>query len=114
MHGETLKYRTITSPFVLYSCETVFHTAGGTQASGVREKGAEGDIQAYEGQGKRGVKKSKLCGASRSVPLAKYSGDQIQKNEMGGSCSTYRGEKRCIQDFGGETFGKEDTWNTQV
>ena len=30
-------------------------------------------------------------------------GDQIEKNEMGGACSTYGGEERCIQGFGGET-----------
>jgi hypothetical protein len=36
--------------------------------------------------------------------LTKYcSGDQIDKNEMGGACSTYEGEERCIQGFGGET-----------
>jgi hypothetical protein len=40
-----------------------------------------------------------------SVPLlTKYfSGNQIEKNEMGGACSTYGGEERCMQDFGGET-----------
>jgi hypothetical protein len=32
-----------------------------------------------------------------------YSDDQIEKNEMGGVCSTFRGEKRCVQGFGGET-----------
>jgi len=32
-----------------------------------------------------------------------YSGDQIEKNEMGGACSTYGGEERRIQGFGGET-----------
>ena len=31
------------------------------------------------------------------------SGDQIEKNEMGGACSAYGGEKRFIQGFGGET-----------
>jgi hypothetical protein len=36
--------------------------------------------------------------------LTRYcSGDQIEKNEMGGSRSTYGGEDRCIQGFGGET-----------
>ena len=36
--------------------------------------------------------------------LTQYaSGDKIEKNEMGGACSTYEGEERCIQDFGGET-----------
>jgi hypothetical protein len=32
-----------------------------------------------------------------------YSGNQIDKNETGGACSTYGGKERCIQDFGGET-----------
>jgi len=31
------------------------------------------------------------------------SGDQIEKNEMGGACGTYAGEERRIQGFGGET-----------
>jgi hypothetical protein len=43
-----------------------------------------------------------------------YSGDQIEKNEMGGACSKYGGEKRCIQAFGGETGGKETIWKTQA
>jgi len=30
-------------------------------------------------------------------------GDQIEKNEMGGTCGTYGGEERCTQGFGGET-----------
>jgi hypothetical protein len=28
---------------------------------------------------------------------------KIEKNEMGGACSSYVGEKRCIQGFGVET-----------
>jgi hypothetical protein len=36
--------------------------------------------------------------------FAQYcSGDKIEKNEMGGACSTYGGEERLIQGFGGET-----------
>ena len=31
-----------------------------------------------------------------------FSGDQIEKNEMGVACNTYVGEERCIQGFGGE------------
>jgi hypothetical protein len=27
----------------------------------------------------------------------------IKKNEMGGVCSTYGGEERCVQGLGGET-----------
>jgi len=40
-------------------------------------------------------------------------GDQIEKNEMGGALSKYRGEMTGIQCFGGETWGKETTWKTQ-
>jgi hypothetical protein len=32
-----------------------------------------------------------------------YSGDQIEKNEMGGACSMYRGLERGVQSFGGQT-----------
>ena len=31
-----------------------------------------------------------------------FSGDKIEKNEMGSACSSYRGEKRLIQGFVGE------------
>jgi hypothetical protein len=34
--------------------------------------------------------------------LTQYcSGDQIEKNEVGGACSTYGAEQRCIQGLGG-------------
>jgi len=32
-----------------------------------------------------------------------YSGDQIEKNEMGWACSVYWEEERLIQGFGRET-----------
>jgi hypothetical protein len=35
-------------------------------------------------------------------------GDQIKKNEMGGACSTYGGEDRCIQGFGGGNLKERD------
>jgi hypothetical protein len=38
-----------------------------------------------------------------STPQQIILGDQIKKNEMGGACSTYGREERCIQVFGGET-----------
>jgi hypothetical protein len=51
-----------------------------------------------------------LCGTQSQrgnscfVLLAQYcAGDKIKKNEMGGACSTYGGEERRIQGFGGET-----------
>jgi len=40
--------------------------------------------------------------------------DKIEWNEMGGAYSTYGGEERRIQGFGGETWGKETTWETQA
>ena len=33
---------------------------------------------------------------------------------MGGTCSAYEGEERRIQGFGGETTGKEITWEIQA
>jgi len=33
--------------------------------------------------------------------------DKIEKIEVGGACSTYRGEERHIQGFSGETWGKK-------
>jgi len=33
---------------------------------------------------------------------------------MGGACSTYGGEERWMQSFGGEARGKEITWKTQA
>jgi len=31
---------------------------------------------------------------------------KIEKNEMGGACSAYGGEQRCIQGFDGKPEGK--------
>jgi hypothetical protein len=42
------------------------------------------------------------------------SGDEIAKNEMDVECSTYWRKERCIQGFGGETWGKETTCKTQA
>jgi hypothetical protein len=36
-----------------------------------------------------------------------YSGNQIEKNEMGGACSKYGGKEKCIQDFGGRPEGRQ-------
>jgi len=41
-------------------------------------------------------------------------GDKIEKNEMGGACSTYGTEERRIQGFDGENRGKETTLKTQA
>jgi hypothetical protein len=33
---------------------------------------------------------------------------------MGGARSAYGGEERCIHGFGGETWGKENAWETRL
>ena len=48
------------------------------------------------------------------IRLQYCSGDKIGKNELREACSAYGGEERCIQSFGGETWGKETTWETQA
>jgi hypothetical protein len=52
-------------------------------------------------------------GALGSAVLTKYySGKQIKKNEMGGTCGTYGELERCIQGSGGENGGNEANWKT--
>jgi hypothetical protein len=46
---------------------------------------------------------SGIKGTYKTLCTKYYSGNQIEQNEMGRACSTYGGEERCIQDFGGET-----------
>jgi hypothetical protein len=43
-----------------------------------------------------------------------YLGVRIEKNEIGGACSTYGGEERYVQDIGGKIGGKETTWKTEA
>jgi hypothetical protein len=46
-----------------------------------------------------------------SVLLTQYrAGDKIEKNDMGGVCSTYGGRERCVQGFGGGNLRKRDRW----
>ena len=48
------------------------------------------------------------------TPHQYCSGDKIEKNEMGEACSAYGGEDRRTQSFGGETGGRDTTWETQA
>ena len=50
-----------------------------------------------------------ICTAYKS-----YSGDQIEKNWIGGASSTYGLQDRCVQGFGGETWVKDTIWKTQA
>jgi hypothetical protein len=38
----------------------------------------------------------------------------LQKDEMGGACSTNGGEEECIQDIGGKARRKETTGKTKT
>ena len=42
----------------------------------------------------------------------RYLGDEIKKNELGGTCGTDVGQERCIRSFGGEIGRKENSWKT--
>jgi hypothetical protein len=71
-----------------------------------------------------GPKKDEVTGECKKLHNEELSGlycspniirvKKIENNEMGGACSTYGGEERRIQDFGGETWGKETTWENQA
>jgi len=50
----------------------------------------------FIGNSKGNVQKFTTC-----VHVHYYSGDKIEKNEMGGACSVYGGEERRMQGFGG-------------
>jgi hypothetical protein len=55
----------------------------------------------YQGSGDDYIMRSLiLC-----TPLQILLGDKIKKNGMSVARSTYGGEERCIQDFGGEPEG---------
>jgi hypothetical protein len=58
----------------------------------------------YEEFSKRNVLKRYFLYGWILYPLTQYfSGDKIEKNEVGGACSTYKGEERCMLSFGGKT-----------
>ena len=44
-----------------------------------------------------------MCSLMVCTPLPILCGDKIEKNEMGGTCGTYGGRKRCAQGFGDES-----------
>jgi hypothetical protein len=94
-------YRTIILPIVLYGCETWSLT--------LREE--------------RRLRVLRIFGPTRYEITWEWTkqhneelndlyypniigGDQIQNNVMGGACSTYGGDGRCIQGFGGKPNGK--------
>ena len=43
-----------------------------------------------------------------------YLVDKTKKNVTGGAGSTYGGQEKCLQSFGGDTWGKVTTWKMQA
>jgi hypothetical protein len=67
-------------------------------------------LRGLESRVLRGIfwsKREEVTGELRKLlneELTQYcAGEQVENNEIGGACSTYGGEERCIQGFGGET-----------
>jgi len=92
--------RNIILPAVLYGCETWLLT--------LRE---EHMLRLFEDLVLRrilGPKRDEVTREWRKLHNEDCSGDKIEKNEMGGACSIYGGEERCIQGFGGENVGERD------
>jgi len=48
------------------------------------------------------------------TPHQYFTGDKIEKNEMGRTCSAYGGRERRVQGFGVETWRKETNGETQA
>ena len=98
-------YRTIILRVILYGCDTLSLT--------LRE---ERRLRVFENRVPRRLFESKRDEETAEwikhhteglydlyVLLTKYySGDQTEKNEMGGACSTYGGNERCIRGFSRE------------
>jgi len=101
-------YKTIILPVVLYGCETWLLT--------VKE---ELRVRVFENRVLRGtrlqgseetyIKRGLIYSAAHPIYSA---GDQIEKIEMGGACSTYGGSERRIQGLCVETRGKDKTGKT--
>jgi len=100
------KYRTTVLSVVLYGCETWSLT--------LREVCR---LRVFENRVLRGIfgpKRDEVTGEWRNLHLRSLMictahqiqvllGDQIEKNKTDRAFGMYGGQKRCIQDFGGET-----------
>ena len=86
--------------------ETIGRTYRGRNiGGGFSNKWCGGRYFGLQGNGEDYIK-----GNSWRVLFARYSGDIFRKNEMGGAWGTYGRQKRCLQGFRGETWGREITW----
>ena len=81
----------------------MFENRGSRKIFGPKRDGVTGSAENYI------TRTLMIC-----TPHPTFSGDQIQKKEMGGTCSTYGGEERCIQGFVGENCGRNHLVDTGV
>jgi hypothetical protein len=104
-HAEIKVFRTIILPVVLYGWETWSLT--------LREERRLRVLRRIFG-----LNRDEVTGEWRTLHNEElsdlYSLTNTVRDEMSGACSTYGGEERCIQGFGGETCGKETTWKTRA
>ena len=52
--------------------------------------------------------------AATGIGTKYYWSDQIEGNELGGTCGAYDGEEKCIQGLGREIWKKQTTRKTQA
>ena len=98
-------YRTIILPVVFYGCETCSLTLREERRLRVFENrvlrrifGPKRDEVSREWRKLHNEELNDLCSSPNNIRV-----DQIEKNEMGGACTTYEGEERCRQGFRKET-----------
>jgi hypothetical protein len=90
--------RIIILPVVLYGCETwslILREERGLRVSENRV------LRRIFGPKRGKVRRDWRKLRNEGLLTKYYLGDQIETNEMGGACSTYGREERCIQSFGG-------------
>jgi hypothetical protein len=105
----TVAHRTVILPVVLYGCEM--------WSLILRE---EHRCRVYENMVLRWIfgperdevtrKWRKLSNEELSNVYCSPNIECSNREELKGACSTYGGEVRCIQCFGGETWGKRPLW----
>jgi hypothetical protein len=71
--------------------------------TGVTEKHVDTVLVSAGSAGTEGNERSVVFIILSVAETQYWAGDKIEKNEMGGACSTYGGEERRIQCFVGET-----------
>jgi hypothetical protein len=108
-------YITVILPAVLYGCETwslIFREEPRLRVleNRVLRRVFGPKRDEVRGNGENYIMRSFMI----STAHPKFLLHKIGNHEMGGACSKYRGEERCIQVFGGETWGKETTWKTRA